>query len=112
MSEKFNAVKVASNFINHRNNYLKSKINDTRFYSNKYQFLFSVHFTNQNNKSENCYYDKINDLDDAIEILKELDVFESYTTGSKLYKIHKEYSNNCSFPCYIKLCEKFVSLAP
>lgn len=112
MSKNLDVDEVIAGFVNHHINYLKSKVNDERFYSEKYQFLFGVHFTNYNNESENCYYYMIDSLNDALEILKELDVFQSDTVGSKLYKIHKQYSEECSFPCYIKLCEKFVSLTP
>ncbi|NLP59345.1 hypothetical protein [Lutibacter sp. B1] len=112
MSEKFNPKDVVQNFIEHRERYFKSRINEHRFYSEKYQFLFGIEFRKENNKSANCYYHWIENLEQSFDLLKELDVFELDKAKNKLFMINKSFDNGCDFPCYIILCEKFIRLDP
>ncbi len=96
-------------FIKGREQYLKSHITENRFYSEKYQFLFGLMFTNENNKSPNCAYTKVKNLEDCFEILKELEVYEIERANEKLYLLSKDDIKGANFPCYLALCEKFMS---
>lgn len=112
MSTDFNAKNITKDFIDCRERYLKSRINKHRFYSEKYQFLFGVEFTKENNNSPNCSYYSVDNLDQCFEILVELDVYELDKAKEKLFMINRSHLRGCDFPCYFSLCEKFIRLDP
>jgi len=108
MAEIFNAEKEAQNFIDNRERYFKSRINEHRFYSEKYQFLFGVEFIQENNHAPNCTYIKVENIEQSFELLKRLEVYELETAQEKLNVISKGYLRGSNFPCYLALCEKFI----
>lgn len=109
MGNEFNPKESVESFIKNRELYFKRHINKNRFYSLKYQFLFGVDFVKEKNNSINCTYIKVENLEQSFELLKELEVFEIETAKQKLNLINKDFSRGCDFPCYIALCEKFIS---
>jgi len=112
MSDIFNSKKSVTEFLNNRERYLKSHITKDRFYSEKYQFLFGVHFNKENNRSAHCTYIKVENLDQSLDILKELEVYDKEKTEEKLKLINRDLVNGAHFPCYLILCEKFIRFVP
>lgn len=108
MSDKLNTTDFVTKFLEQRERYFKSEINERRFYSEKYNFLFAVDFLQNVSDRRSCYDVNINNMSQALDILNELDVTNKETAEHKLNLIFKTSHKNLTFPCVMTLCVKFL----